>query len=178
MENKEIIEPIRGEAKRIEYLCLWAAERHYAAETPWYYLNYWLGIPSTISAALAGAIAASKQPYSEWIAAGIALFAAVLTSLLTFLDPYKKASIHHTLAKNYESLYHAAGFFLRFESVKENTDPQEIEKKLYALVTRFNELLQSSPAIPGHAYKTAEHNIKGGEGEVLRVHEDQSHTGQ
>jgi hypothetical protein len=104
---------IRAEAKHIAEASLLAAERHYAAETPWYHWNYLLGIPSTILAAVAGAAAFSKIAHSELVAGGISIVVAILSSLTTFLDPHKKASTHHNSAKAYEALYHNAGFFYR-----------------------------------------------------------------
>jgi hypothetical protein len=165
---------IKSEAERLEALCLLAAERHYAAETPWYHLNYFLGIPSTIIAATAAVTALSNPPTKQWVTAVIALLAAALSALLTFLDPYKHASVHHATARSYEALYHSSGRFLRLELTKDHTDPDVIEKTLGALTNRFDEVLQSSPALPGSAYKTAERNLGTGKGEVLRVFDDRS----
>ena len=163
---------IRQEAKRIQEQSLWAAERHYAAETPWYIWNYLLGIPTTILAAVAGAAAFSKVNNSEFVAGCISILVAILTSLITLLDPHKKASIHHNSAKAYETLYHNSDFFYRIESLNEMVDLQELEKKLHDLNSKLNELNQSSPAIPGRAYRIAEQNIKAGKGEVIRVPEE------
>ena len=56
----EALERYRNEAAHVRKAALEAAERHYAAETPWYYMIYWLGIPSTILSAIAGAAAFPK----------------------------------------------------------------------------------------------------------------------
>lgn len=163
------MEKIIEEAKHLETLCLIAAERHYAAETPWFYWNYLLGIPSTILAAIAGTTALGDSPDAKYWAAGIALLAAGLTALLTFLDPFKKASNHHTTAKHYEALYHEAGFLQRFEATKNGASPAELQQHLVAMRSKFNDLLESSPAISGTAYRTAEKNLSCGKGEVLRI---------
>lgn len=173
-----MIDRIKDEAKHLVALCLLAAERHYAAETPWYHVNYYLGIPSMIVAAIAGATALSTFAGHEWVTAGIALLAAALSALLTFLDPYKRASVHHTTARGYEAIYHAAGRFLRLNLTKDNLEPDVIEKTLAAFTTKFDELLQSSPALPESAYKTAEQNLRNGRGEVLRVLDDNTAKGK
>ena len=163
---------IRDEARRLEYQCLWAAERHYAAETPLYALNHWLGIPSAVLAAIAGTTAFTTFQHHEWVTAVIALSASVLTSLLTFIDPYKKASVHHRIGRGFEALYHDAGILARFEVERDNPNLPGLDAKLEALVTKFNELLQSSPGLPGHAYRTAAKNLATSKGEVLRVPDD------
>jgi hypothetical protein len=111
----EVIEQYRAEADRIRGASLWAAERHYAAETPWYYAVYWFGIPTTVLSAIAGAAAFSKITNSALLAGSISITVAILSSLMTFLDPSRKATIHHTAAKSYEALYHEAGYFRRIE---------------------------------------------------------------
>lgn len=164
----ESVDRMRSEAKRIREACLLAAERQYAAETPWYHWNYWLGIPSTILAAIAGAAAFSRLTNSEFVAGGIAIVVAILSALTTFLDPNKRASTHHTAAKAYETLYHSAGFFYRFESLNDLGDPKDLEKTLSALQAMFLELNKNSVAISGNAYKVAARKIAGNNGEVVR----------
>lgn len=164
-----MIDSIKNEAHLLEELCLLAAERHYGAETPWYHINYLLGIPSTTIAAIAGATALSTFQNHEWVTAGIALLAAALSALLTFLDPYKRASVHHATARGYEALYHAAGRFVRLELNGDNMEQDVLENRLATLTTKFDELLQSAPPLPGSAYKTAERNLKRQQGEVLRI---------
>jgi hypothetical protein len=154
---------------------LLAAERHYAAEGPWYYMNYWLGVPSTLLAALAGASAVPNLQAPDWLPVAAGLLAASLTSLLTFLDPHKRASAHHSAGRNYEALYHAAGFFERFELITEGSDASSLQTRIKKLNTDFDELLRSSPAIPGRAYIIAHRNLTEATGEVLRV-EDPSHS--
>jgi hypothetical protein len=164
----ETIDRMRAEAKRIKEASLLAAERHYAAETPWYHWNYSLGIPSTVLAAVAGAAAFSKQAHSEFVAGGISIVVAVLSSLNTFLDPHKRASSHHASAKDYEALYHSAGFFYRIESLNESSDTKDLAQKLTALNSTFSELNKNSLAISGRAYRIADGNIQEKRGEVVR----------
>ena len=169
---KDFTALLQVEAQRIAQQCLLAAERHYAAETPWYHMNYWIGIPSALLAAVAGTSAVPKLGMPEWLPVAAGLLAASLTSLLTFLDPHKRASVHHTTARNYEALYHAASFFARFELVEEAADTGALRTKLLKLNADFNELLKSSPAIPGHAYTAATKNLIDRDGEVLQFNEE------
>jgi hypothetical protein len=162
------VELFRDEAKRVRLTALLAAERHYAAETPWYHMVYYLGIPSTILSAVAGAAAFSKIEKSEIVAGSISIIVAILTSLMTFLDPTKKAELYHATAKSYEGLYHQSGYFGRVELAKENPDINKCEEALKLLIAKLNELNESSPSIPGRAYRIAEKNIINNRGEVVR----------
>ena len=161
------LERIRNEAKHIHGASYWAAERHYAAETPWYQANYWLGVPTVVLAAIASASA-----FSNWkggVAAGLLSIAvAVLSSLNTFLNPNKKANAHHSSAKAYESLYHAAGYFYRIESLKDGANVTDLEKRLAKLSKDLDELNKNSLALSGQAYRVAEEKIRKNRGEVVR----------
>ena len=165
---EDTVDRLRTEATRIRLAALPAAERHYAAESPWYYTVYWLGVPSSILAAVAGATAFSELKYSGAIAGGISIVVAVLSALSTFLDPAKKAAAHHLAAKGYEALYHNAGFFCRIEALDDSIQLGNRTKLLSALKDKLNELGAASPPIPGRAAKRAQLNIERGWGEVVR----------
>jgi hypothetical protein len=156
---------------RIQQESLLAAERHYAAETIWYHTNFWLGIPSTVLAAIAGAAAFSKIANSEFVAGSIAILVAILTSLTTFIDPKKTFTAHHLAAKEFESLYHQAGFFYRLVSHGAISDA-ELEKRLEELRSTFIQHCKQSLPISGAAHKHAYAVIAGKiPGEVLRTAE-------
>lgn len=163
---------LSSEAKNLQDQSLLAAERHFAAEGPWYYLNYWLGVPSTSLAAIAGAAGLSQLTNSGIVAGAIAVVVSVLTGLLTFLDPHKKGDTFHRFAKEYEALYHAAGFFCRVESQTEDADPVKLLAELRKLTKRFDELNRDSPAISLRAQRHADKNISNCTGEVVVYRED------
>lgn len=154
---------LKFEAHRITQQSLVAAERHYAAETPWYHMNYVLGVPSTLFAALA---AASAGEYKQ-VAVVAGVLAAALTALLTFLDPHKRASAHHSVGRNFEALYNAAGFFERFELCAGGSDAVSLHTKLQKLDAQFHELLNSSPAVSPRAQAEAKQKVLNRTGEVL-----------
>jgi hypothetical protein len=134
----------------------------------WFWSILWLGIPSTILSAVTGAAVISQDKSSSWVG-GLALIAAVLTSLITYLDPSKRAGIHHTLAKGYERLYHEVGYFVRIRLSDVDADIKRLGADLDSFTTRLDELNQSSPALPGRAYRKAARIINGTDrGEVFR----------
>jgi hypothetical protein len=168
---------IRSEAKRIRQGSLSAAERHYAAETPWFYLIYSLGITSTFFAACAGVLTFWDHPSSKYVVGGISVVAAILSALLTFLDPAKRATEYHKTAKAYEALYHKAGFFLRFELLSETTDIATSVAKLESLHSQFTELNLASPVLSNRAYRVARSKMAKRIGEVVRAPEDVEEDG-
>lgn len=158
---------IRFEAARIENESLHAAERQFAAKTPWIHLNLALGLPSTALAAVAGAAAFSRLSHSDIVAGCISISVAVLTALSTFLDPAKRSNFHAAAGKKYQELYNEARFFSRIELLEDRTD-QQLTESLKNLVARLNELNQTSPSTPSRAYRIADQRLRTGDGEVLR----------
>lgn len=154
------------ELKRLENMCLLAAERHYAAETRWYNLNEWLGIPATLVSAITAASAFAKFDQKEIVTVTTALLASALSALLTFLDPFKRASAHHLAGREYEALYHMAGRLSRLDADLIKGEP--IADKFSDLARKFDELLKASPAIPRYAYERSKQAMASGDGEVLR----------
>lgn len=161
------LEDIRSEARDLQDRCLLSAERHFAAEGPWYYLNYWLGIPAAVLAAAAGAAGLSQVTGSAAIIAGMSFVVAALTSLLTFLQPIRRADTHHYLAKSYESLYNKIGLFHRIQSRVTEADMTELRSALNTFTETFNELNKRSPAMSLHAQRRAKARIAKGTGEVV-----------
>jgi hypothetical protein len=170
----DTLEHYRAEADYIRKAALVGAERHYAAETPWYYAIYWLGIPSTILSAIAGAAAFSDiKDYSKWVAGACALAAAIFSALMTFLDPNKKAGAHHTTAKEYEVLYNRCGYFRRVELNDHEVDGRKAAESLKELSTALSKLNAASPAVSGRCHKAAERVCLGKRrGEVPRHADD------
>ena len=154
------------EAKRLEALCLLAAERHYAAASSWFRLKYVIGIPCSALALTAGIAAFGQFEHSNQLVAITALMAALLAALMTMLDPSNGHDAHHTTGKRYEGVYHAAGFFWRFEVAKSESNARDLEQTLLSIRRKFEELTESSPAIPGKAFRRI---ARRGHGAVLRV---------
>jgi len=162
---------IRERADRIRKASLKAAEEHYAAETPWYSLKSWLGIPLALLSAVAGAAAFSQLNHSAVVAGSLSVTVAALTALTSVLSPEKRAEENHRFAKEYEKLYNRAAMFHDIESVIGNLDQKTLEQKLSTLLATFEHLNATRPGISGRAYRTAAANLAKGHGEVIRITE-------
>lgn len=95
------LKEICREAERLEEDVLFAEKQHFSMATVWRRIHLLLGVPSAILAALAGVSALKSYPA---LAASLAMTSAVLTALLTFLDPKKNASAHHNAGVSCSSL--------------------------------------------------------------------------
>jgi hypothetical protein len=161
-------ERVLGWAEHVRRAALVAAERHYAAETPWFYSSYWIGLPTALLSAIAGVAAFRNFPQ---VAGYTAILVAALSALNAFLDPKARANQHHRAAKSFEALYHKAGFFHRVLAHRGQPEADDL-----ALVAGMNDelsqLIGASPAIPGRAYERADRNLMRGWGEVARHPDD------
>lgn len=96
--EQALIAALCREAERIEEDATYSSKSHFNAEGTWIRRHYWLGIPATALAAIAGAALIKSQP--EW-ASGLTLLASLLTGLMTFLKPNERAAMHRTAAGQY-----------------------------------------------------------------------------
>ncbi len=171
-QPKSEVGRIRKEARSLMNGSLLAAEQHYAAETPYYWMRDWIGGIAAASTAVASAVA-FKQAYNGRLAGYISACVFVLSAILAFLKPGTKAEVHHRCAKGYEGLYNEAGYFYRVESCSQAATAKALEKRLRQLTNKSNELKRNSPPIGGYAYSSAAKHIKKGGGEVIRIQEQE-----
>jgi hypothetical protein len=92
---------ISSELQRIEEDCIHSGKAHFNAGDRWARYHYWLGIPSVVLSALAGA--AFFKDYGD-IAGIMSAVVAILTSLMTFLKPSERASTHKGSGDQYLTL--------------------------------------------------------------------------
>lgn len=149
---------LRNESLRIEEDCTHSAKSHFNAADTWRHRHYWLGIPGTIFAALAGAAVIKDLASAAQL---LSAAAAILTGLLTFLKPSDRASQHKQIADQYLALRNDARIFREVQTRR--LDADEASERLEALSKRRSDLNQSSPEIPRRAFEAARKGIADGE---------------
>jgi hypothetical protein len=149
---------IHNESLRIEEDCTHSAKSHFNAADTWRRRHYWLVIPGTISAALAGAAVIKDFAIAAQLLSAVA---AILTGLLTFLKPSDRASQHKQVADQYLTLRNDARVFRNVRAP--SLDADEASNRLEALSKRRNDLNQSSPEIPRRAFEATRKGIADGE---------------
>jgi hypothetical protein len=96
---------IARELERIEEDCIHSGKAHFNAGDRWSGYHFWIGIPSVVLSALAGA--AIVKEYPEW-AAACSVLVTILTTLLTFLKPSERATSHKASGDQYLGLRNQA----------------------------------------------------------------------
>ncbi len=150
------------EARRIEEDSLYSAKGHFVAANFWTNFHLWIGVPTAILAAIAGASALSQFDNHNIIAGILAIVVTALTAVTTFLNPNEKANSHRNAGNKYNSLRNKARIFCEIDSCGEDSD-QELTKQLKELAKQRDGLNQNSPQIPIRAYKKARKGIEEGE---------------
>ncbi len=159
---ESIKEKIIKEAKRVEEDSLYSAKGHFIAAHFWTNFHLWIGVPTAILAAIAGASALSQFDNHNIIAGILAIIVTALTAVTTFLNPNEKANSHRNAGNKYNSLRNKARIFYEIDSYREDSD-QEATKQLKELAKQRDELTHNSPQIPKWAYKKAKKGIEEGE---------------
>lgn len=159
-------EEIIREAKRIEEALLHSSKGHFAASHFWEKFHLLIGIPAVILSATAGASAFAAFDHSHVVAGTISIIVAVLTAIITFLNPNEKRAAHLTAGNHYDSLMNKIRIFWSIDCWHDESEEVLTEKLKYfsEQKDRFNE---SCPQIPRWAYLAAKKGIESGEGSYL-----------
>ena len=149
------------EACRIEEDVLLSGKAHFVAAHRWGYLHLWIGVPTTVIAAIAGVTALNNYP----IAGGVlAIAVAALSALSTFLNPSGRQNAHLLAGNQYLALRNDARIFRTVEAAASMPE-SELKVLLQKLAERRNDLNTASPQISTWAFKTAREGIESGEAE-------------
>ena len=113
--NSNTKEKIVNEAQRIEEDSLYSAKGHFYAAQFWESFHLWVGVPTSIIAAIAGTSALNE---AHILAGVLAMLVAGLTAIITFVNPNEKANAHHTAGNAYNSLNNDSRIFHDIEAQK------------------------------------------------------------
>ena len=154
------VDPTDGlerESLRLDEDCTYSSRGHFEAERHWSCVHYLIGVPAALTGGVAGVSAFSE---ATLIAGSLAVVAAALTALATFLNPSAKAAAHHAAGTRFLSLRNESRF-LRETCPHPGAVP--FRDKLDNLAMRRNALNESSPPIARHAFQAARKRIERGE---------------
>ncbi len=151
-------EGIKEEARKLQICALYSAKGHFCAAGGWKWLHYLIGIPLTA----VGVLAAIELPGHFSVLFGT--YVAILSALMTFLNPNAISNAHFTSGKMYDVLYNKARQFNQLNcSGNSGISDECLKEALDKLYARKYELDDSSLKIPLWAYKLAKRGIKKGE---------------
>jgi len=160
---------IMKESKRIEESSLYSAKGHFAAAHTWANFHLIIGVPIVVLAAIAGSSFISNN---NVIAGILSLIVAVLSAVMTFLNPNEKSSSHLNAGNSYDALQNEVRMFRTIDCWREDYE-QILTERLKNYSDQKGKLNQGSPQIPWWAYQIAKRGIKAGEGSY-EVDKDES----
>ena len=145
-----------SEASRLEELSKRRSVAHRGACNGWNSANYVLGGAAVLTASAAGATALITDSNSI---AALALLAAALAGLATFLNPSQHARLHQHAAASYAEL---EGDFRRFRRIDVllESDVSKLRTELEGTITKFNGVDAASPPIPRLAWRRRKHKLR------------------
>lgn len=152
---------IKNEAGRIEEDAIHSAKGHFNAAAGWKRVHYWIGIPATIFAAIAGASALSQFSYHAAIAGTLSIIVAALSAISTFINPNQKSEMHHSAGTSFNSVKNRARIFHKIEL--QQLDEKSATQELNKLSAERDELNKKSPQIPNKAFRKAREGVSQGE---------------
>ncbi len=159
------------EAKRIHEDTLFCSAGHTREARFWNSMQFWLGIPSTMIAALAGVTSVAGPDSgveslglgaNRFLVTGIlSLVSAVLVGLMTFLDPKGQAAKHYEAMTLYDALLFKVRMFYEIRC-RRGGDAQALTAELQELSEQLGRLHTQTPMISSRAAAGGERAIRAG----------------
>lgn len=154
------------EAKRIEEALLYSSKGHFSASHFWENFHLRIGVPMILCSAVAGASALSKFDPDHIFAGLLSILVAVLSGVITFLNPNEKVRVHLSAGNNYDSLMNKVRIFWSIGCWRDESE-QVLTETLKNFSEQKDHLNQTCPQIPRWAYNRAKKGIKDGEGDYM-----------
>lgn len=151
---------IMKESQRIEESTLYSSKGHFAAAHTWSNFHLIIGIPIVVLAAVAGSSFICNNNFSARV---LSVIVAVLSAVMTFLNPNEKSSTHLNAGNSYDALQNEVRMFRTIDCWREDSE-QILTERLKNYSNHKDRLNQVSPQIPWWAYQIANRGIKSGEG--------------
>lgn len=150
---------IRSATQTLYEDALYSEKALFWTATQWRRAHFFLGVPSVIVSALAGAALVQEYPSTAILFTAIA---AVFTALLTFLEPHKIFGQYHEFGVEYGILRNKVARFKDIDLSGE-FDASRMRKTLEKLAFEKGELQKGAPHTGGIAYYFAKRSIKAGQ---------------
>lgn len=157
----KILEVIGRESMEIEKEAAIAAHSHFLSSRRWDNTHLSLGIPSTILAAIAGVTAFTGLP--DLITGVVAMIAAALSAVNTFLSPGDRATSHRSANTTFSEIRRQASLLrdvdLQLAERGDEEAAKQLADQLRELSTKITEADQNAPLITASAKEKAEKKL-------------------
>jgi hypothetical protein len=157
-------EAIRREATEIELESSVLAEAHSYSASRWSRINLWIGLPTTLLAAAAGVTAITELIANEEVraaaTAALAVGAAALSAVTTFLNPSGQAAGHQAANCQYRDLRRRISFLkdidLPLGTLEVTQSLRDRVDDLKKITAQLGEVDQASPRPLRSLYRKAQ----------------------
>ena len=150
---------IKHAAQTLYEDALYSEKALFWTATQWRRAHYLLGLPSVIVSTLAGAALIQEHPS---VAILLTAVAAILTALLTFLEPHKVFREYHESGVEFGILRNKIAR-LKDIDLSGDFDVTKMRRNLEKLAAEKGELQRGAPHTGGIAYFFAKRSIKAGQ---------------
>ncbi len=151
------------EAQRIEEALLISSKKHFVSAQCWGIFHTVLGLPMVVISAVAS-VQAFKQFDNQHVLAGyLSILVAVLSAIMTFLNPNERASKHTTAGNGYDALMNRVRIFWSIDCWGEGSEAV-LTKELKDFSEQKNKLNQNAPEPLFFTYHIANRGIAAGQG--------------
>jgi len=150
-----------SELKNIEEDSLYSAKGHFEACATAQKVHTYLGLPVALIGGVAGVSAFSTFTKHDIVAGVLALVAAGLGAVNTFLNSAAKASAHHDFGNDYLSLRNRARLCRQVEAA--DLSDKSLAERVVKLSAERDQLNKKAPEIPRKAFERARRGIEEGE---------------
>lgn len=147
------------ESENIEEDVEMSSKGHYAAAHFWTRVHYWIGIPTAV---IAGGSGVSAFQDKTVLAGILAIVAAALVSVATFLNPQERAENFKKAGAKYGTLRNRARMYREVVLLGDKSVGEK-ELLLNELAIARDDLNESSPQVPRGAFEKARAGIEAGE---------------
>ena len=153
-------EDIMARAEDRRNVCLILSRAHVLASIRWSNTHLYIGVPSTVFAALAGVQAISDLNQNQTDSGGaiiyiiLSILVAGLAPLLTFLNPNERANTHLAASRIYEHMGDRYDGFLLGCIVEKRSLKEELDE-LVKLHLAYSEEKKPLPLTPEWAFQKA-----------------------
>jgi hypothetical protein len=151
------------EAKRIEEALLYSSKKHFVSAQYWSASHAFLGLPMVVLSAVAGAEAFKQFDKQHELAGYLSIGVAVLSAIMTFLNPNERATKHTNVGNSYDALMNRVRIFWSIDCWGEESEAV-LTKQLKDFSDHKDKLNQNAPQPFPFAYGIAKRGIEAGEG--------------
>ena len=151
------------EAQRIEEALLISSKKHFVSAQCWGIFHTFLGLPMVVISAIAGAEAFKQFDKQHVLAGYLSISVAVLSAIMTFLNPNQRASKHLASGNGYDALMNRVRIFWSIDCWREGSEAV-LTKELKDFSEQKNRLNLNAPPPFIFAYQIAKRGIAAGQG--------------